>query len=83
MGNYLDTVECGVVPMEPRSYQLMANKAQKLLESAHDCPLMLEAVANSPALRELRSNIGMARAIQIGLLDLPQAALRALHQNPA
>lgn len=82
MGNYLDMVEAGLIPCNARQYQLLAKRAAMHIAVGADCSLAAEAIALSPALQELRSNLGLARAIRIGLLELPLEAVRAL-KNPA
>jgi hypothetical protein len=82
LGNYLDSVEAGLVPCDARGYQLISSKAVGLLALTSACPVAQEAVDGSPALRDLRSNQGIARAISIGLLDLPEEVARAL-SSPA
>lgn len=75
IGRYLDQCEAGVLPMSPKKYQVLAKCAERALASLGKHPDVEEVVALSPALRELRSNLGMAKAIRLGLLEMPQAVL--------
>lgn len=78
LGNFLDSFEAGVLACSPKQYQTAARNAMRLLTEGKDCEFIVEVTALSPALQELRSNLGMVKAINIGLLELPGEVLRAL-----
>lgn len=78
LGNFLDSFEAGVLSVSPKQYQTAARNAMRLIEENKDCEFVLEVTALSPALQELRSNLGLVKAINIGLLELPNEVLRAL-----
>lgn len=78
LGAYLDGVESQRLTCLARQYQVIAKSAVALLASGRDCPLMLEVVALSPGLQELRSNHGIGLALQVGLVKLPAEFWKAL-----
>jgi hypothetical protein len=81
LGSYLDSTEAGIIPCDARSYQRVAHGAAVMLSLAGDCPLAQEAVEGSLALRDLRSNRGIAKAINIGLLEAPEELSRAMRKK--
>lgn len=71
LGAYLDAVETARVPCQPSRYQTVAKEALHILKTFAGDPTVLLPVGLSPALQELRANLGLALAINIGMLELP------------
>ncbi len=69
LGAYLDTVEAGLIPVCARKYQLAARTAEMLIGTNLKHGALSQVVSASPALLELRSNFGMAKAIHLGLFE--------------
>jgi hypothetical protein len=81
LGRLLDACDFCLVRITPRAYQKAARVAEHIIKKYSLCPLILERVALSPALQELRSNGGIEKAINIGMLVLPGEVQRCLQPN--
>lgn len=78
LGAYLDAADTGRIQVSPAQYKVAAMSAAKVLSDHEADPLAIEACSVSPALRELRSNIALARGISTGALELPEAVRAAM-----
>lgn len=80
LGHYLDSVDSGRVPVLAKQYQTVARAATQLIAARPRCPLLLEVVALSPALKEVLSNLALAKEITLGEIQLPEYVTRVMHQ---
>ena len=81
LGRMLDASDLRHVYVAPRVYQKAALYAGQIVAEHPACPLILQRVALSPALQELRSNAAFEKAITIGLLPLPESVKRCLQPS--
>lgn len=78
LGRLLDASDLRHVRTAPRAYQKAARIAGHIVAKYSSCPVIVQRVALSPALQELRSNAAFEKAITLGLLPLPQSVTRCL-----
>lgn len=78
LGQLMDDTEGKQVTVSPVAYRKAARTAVQILRKYPRCPYILNAAALSPALIELRSNLALEQAIQLGMCELPQAVRACL-----
>lgn len=77
VGKLMDAVD--TKQQEPNAdYMRAAATATRILTRHPRCGVLAEVVATSPALLELRSNVALGRAINLGLCDLPDVVRKCL-----
>lgn len=82
LGEVLDAFESARVPICPTTYRKSASMALQILGKYPRCPYILDAMALSPSLIELRSTLALSQAIEMCMYELPLPVRACLRPVP-
>lgn len=78
LGAYLDAADTCRIQVSPAQYRIAAKAAVRILGECEADALVIEHCSVSPALRELRSGLALAKGLSTGALVLPAVVWAAI-----